>query len=220
MTDSSYHEAAHAVAAYNLGLPVVYLTTRAHEEDNGRTAFDTRSEGFQKLDALSCAIIKMAGECAERQLAGEVLPKFNWLGESPDADDARAFAAQMDVGDEFQNRDWAAHRTRTLVRNWWPQIEAVAKKLQRSQTLVGAEVEDIINRVKQEQGDVRRTAPTLPKQGAPQLAEVDRQIAAIKGELDQHVNDDPSLWPLRKKLVALHNKRRELIDQLGGGVHR
>jgi hypothetical protein len=50
-----------------------------------------------------------------------------------------------------------------------------------------------------------------------QLAEVDRQIAAIKGELDQHVDDDPSLWPLRKKLVTLHYTRRELLDQLKGG---
>jgi hypothetical protein len=143
MTDSSYHEAAHAVAAFNLGLPVVYLTTRAHEEDNGRTVFDTRSEGFQKLDALSCAIIKMAGEVAERQLAGEVLPKFNWLSDDDDAEDARHFAAQMDVGDEFQNREWATHRTRTLVRNWWPEIEALAAKLQRSETVLGEEVAKI-----------------------------------------------------------------------------
>jgi len=142
MTDTStaYHEAAHAVAAFNLGLPVVYLTTQPHEDDNGRTTFDTASEGFQKLDALSCAIIKMAGECAERQLAGEVLPKFNWLSDDDDAEDARAFAAQMDVGDEFQNRDWATHRTRTLVRNWWPEIEVVAEKLRKSKTLVGEEV--------------------------------------------------------------------------------
>jgi hypothetical protein len=143
MTDSSYHEAAHAVCAYHLGLPVVYLTTRAHEEDNGRTVFDTRSEGLQRLDALSCAIIKMAGEIAERQLAGEVLPKYNWFGESPDAEDARHFAAQMDVGDEFQNRDWATHRARTLVRNWWPEIEAIAERLQRHQTIVGEEVAGI-----------------------------------------------------------------------------
>jgi hypothetical protein len=52
------------------------------------------------------------------------------------------------------------------------------------------------------------------------LAEVDRQIAAIKAQLDQHVNDDPSLWPLRKKLVTLHNKRHELLNQLEGGVRR
>jgi len=143
MTDSSYHEAAHAVAAFNLGLPVVYLTTRAHEGDDGRTVFDTASEGLQNLDALSCAIIKMAGEVAERQLAGEVLPKYNWFGESPDAEDARAFAAQMDVGDEFQNRDWATHRTRTLVRNWWPEIEAVAARLQRSKVVLGEEVAKI-----------------------------------------------------------------------------
>jgi hypothetical protein len=91
------------------------------------------------LDALSCAIIKMSGEIAERQLAGEVLPKYNWFGESDDADSARHFAARMDVGDEFENRDWATHRTRTLVRNWWPEIEAVAAKLQRHTMVLGEE---------------------------------------------------------------------------------
>jgi hypothetical protein len=53
-----------------------------------------------------------------------------------------------------------------------------------------------------------------------QLAEVERQIAEIKAELDQHVNDDPSLWPLRRELVALDNKRRDLVGQLTGGVRR
>jgi hypothetical protein len=64
---------------------------------------------------------------------------------------------------------------------------------------------------------IARTAPqTLHKQ----LAAVDRQIAEIKSELDQHVDDDPSLWPLRKHLVALWNKRRGLVEQLGGGTQR
>jgi hypothetical protein len=49
------------------------------------------------------------------------------------------------------------------------------------------------------------------------LAAVDAQIAVIKSQLDQHEDDDPSLWPLRRKLVGLHNKRRELEEQLKKG---
>jgi hypothetical protein len=46
MTDLStaYHEAAHAVAAFNLGLPTVYLTIRSKADGNGRTAFDTNTK--------------------------------------------------------------------------------------------------------------------------------------------------------------------------------
>jgi hypothetical protein len=47
------------------------------------------------------------------------------------------------------------------------------------------------------------------------LAEVDRQIAEVKAQLAQGEagfggGDDPSLWPLRKKLVALYNEREQL----------
>ena len=68
---------------------------------------------------------------------------------------------------------------------------------------------------------VRRTAPTLSKQGLrAQLAEVERQIAEVEAQLDQDPGDDPALYPLRKKLVGLWNKHRALLDQLEGGTHR
>jgi hypothetical protein len=51
------------------------------------------------------------------------------------------------------------------------------------------------------------------------LAQVEREIAEIKAQLDHDGGDDPSLWPLRRKLVALNRKRDELVEQLGG-VHR
>jgi hypothetical protein len=58
-----------------------------------------------------------------------------------------------------------------------------------------------------------------------QLAAVDRQIAEVKAQLDTEgagfaAGDDPSLWPLRRELVALHRKRDELVAQLGGGRRR
>ena len=54
------------------------------------------------------------------------------------------------------------------------------------------------------------------------LAEIDRQIAAIKAHLDQAGaeftgGDDESLWPLRRELVALHNERQHLLNQLPKG---
>jgi hypothetical protein len=49
MNSTAYHEAAHSVAAQTLGLPVTYLSIRPHEDEAGRTRFEERSEGFEKL---------------------------------------------------------------------------------------------------------------------------------------------------------------------------
>ena len=69
--------------------------------------------------------------------------------------------------------------------------------------------------------EAREQRKTVEKsRTAAQLAEVDRQIAAVKAQLDLEEDDHPGLWPLRKKLVGLHNKHRELLNQLNGGRHR
>jgi hypothetical protein len=60
---------------------------------------------------------------------------------------------------------------------------------------------------------VGRPRPVPEKRG--RNAEVDLEIARLKAQLDQHADDDPSLWPLRKQLVALYRKRQGL---LGGGA--
>jgi len=120
MTDLStaYHEAAHAVAALELGLPVMYLSIRPAEGEAGRTRFDTKSEGFQKLDAFTCAIIKVAGEVGERMAAGATSAQFNWFAEGGDAEDARHFIASLD-GDELDARHWATFRAYALLRTRW-----------------------------------------------------------------------------------------------------
>jgi hypothetical protein len=56
----------------------------------------------------------------------------------------------------------------------------------------------------------QRVGKTVEKRTAPTLAEVEQQIAEIKAQL-MGPGDDPALWPLRKKLVSLHNKRQELL---------
>jgi hypothetical protein len=96
---TAYHEASHAVAAYERGVPVIYLSIRPAEGEAGRTRFDVDSEAFGKLDALSCAVIKVAGEVGARMAAGartSTEARFNWLdddGDGSDAEDARHFIA-------------------------------------------------------------------------------------------------------------------------------
>jgi len=223
---TSYHEASHAVAAVTLGLPVRYASIRPDGDEAGRAKFDTSSEGFQNLGPFECAIVKISGEVGERMLGGSTERRFNWFAEGEDAEDARHFIEQLG-GDELDARHWAVVRAYALLRTRWEAVEAIAEKLQRHTTVLGEEVERIClaEAGRRSARSQAATAPKRPpakalKRAAPQLAEVDRQIAAIKGELDQHVNDDPSLWPLRKKLASLHNKRQELLNQLEGGVRR
>jgi hypothetical protein len=139
---TAYHEAAHSVAAFDRGLPVTYLSIRPHEDHAGRTAFDTRSEGFQKLEPFDCAIIKVAGEVGARMATGETSRKFNWLSEDEDAEDARHFIAQLD-GDELNNRHWAVVRAYALLRVRWEAVEELAQKLERHTTVLGEEVSKI-----------------------------------------------------------------------------
>jgi hypothetical protein len=141
MTDLStaYHEASHAVAAFESGLPVTYLSIRPHEDSAGRTKFDTHSEALAGLDDFSCAIIKVAGEIGARIATGSTERKFNWFAEGGDAEDARNFIARLG-GDELDARHWAVVRAYALLRVRWEAVEEIASKLQRHTTVLGEDV--------------------------------------------------------------------------------
>jgi hypothetical protein len=144
MTDLStaYHEASHAVAAFERGLPVTYLSIRPHEDSAGRTKFDTHSEALARLDDFSCAIIKVAGEIGARIATGSTERKFNWFAEGGDTEDARNLIARLG-GDELDARHWAVVRAYALLRVRWEAVEEIAEKLQRHTTVLGEEVSQI-----------------------------------------------------------------------------
>jgi hypothetical protein len=133
------------VAAQELGLPVTYLSIRPVEGEAGRTKFDTGSEGFRKLDDLSCAIIKVAGEIGARMYAGassSAEARFNWFAEGGDAEDARHFIARVD-GDELDARALAQLRAYAMLRIRWEAVEEIASLFQRNKTVLGEEVSRI-----------------------------------------------------------------------------
>jgi hypothetical protein len=137
------------VAAYERGVPVIYLSIRPAEGEAGRTRFDVDSEAFGKLDALSCAVIKVAGEVGARMAAGartSTEARFNWLaddGDGSDAEDARHFIAQTG-DDELGNRQLATLRAYALLAVRWEAVEEIAAKLQRHTTVLGEEVSRIL----------------------------------------------------------------------------
>lgn len=149
MTDLStaYHEASHAVAAFERGLPVTYLSVRPAEGEAGRTKFDTNSEGFQKLDDFECAIIKIAGEIGARIAAGATSSaeaRFNWFADSPDAEHARDFIRRRCGEDgELDARQLAQLRAYALLRTRWEAVEEIVSLFQRNKTVLGEEVSKI-----------------------------------------------------------------------------
>jgi uncharacterized protein len=147
---TAYHEASHCVAALELGCPITYVSIRPHEDSAGRARFATDSEAFRDLDDLTCAIIKIAGEVGARMSAGATQGQFNWFSDDEDAEHARHFIASME-GDELGNRHWAVVRAYALLRTRWHVVEALAAKLAKETTLVGATVLDIVARAKREE---------------------------------------------------------------------
>jgi hypothetical protein len=62
------------------------------------------------------------------------------------------------------------------------------------------------------------TSGTIPREFPPKIHDGEQRWRhLVKAQLDEYGGDDPSLWPLRRELVALHRKRDELVAQLGGG---
>jgi hypothetical protein len=142
----AHHEAAHAVAGYALGLPVVYATVRPTEDRMGAVRHDPNVEVRPKHE-LDFAVVLVAGNQAERFALGrEPWYRTNWFVDDPDSDEARAtewIAAEAERGgwDELECRALVQLRGRGLVFSNWRVIEALAEKLQRHTTVLGAEIE-------------------------------------------------------------------------------
>lgn len=206
--DVASHEAGHTVAALVFGIPIRSVSVRPKEDHAGISRLDGRG-----AEEMHGAIVLVAGSLAEKKALGH-LPRFNWFWDDHDAEAARELVdvmAARDGLDVYDFRRLVELKARSLLTARWSGVQALATALERHTVLTGDEA--------------ARTVKPFMKKGdgdghlRTQLAEVDRQIAEIKAQLDQP-NDDPSLWPLRKQLVGLNNKRREILDQLEGGTHR
>lgn len=162
---TAYHEASHAVAAFERGLPVTYLSIRPHEDSAGRTKFDTDSEGFQKLEPFDCAIIKVAGEVGARMATGDTSHRFNWFSEDEDAEDARNFIARSG-DDELGNRQLATLKAYALLRVRWEAVEELAQKLERHTTVLGEDVSKICL-AEAARRNARKVAAEAPKPPRP-----------------------------------------------------
>jgi len=169
-----------------------------------------------KASELDVACMCVAGTLAEQRALGQP-ERVNWFAEDMDTQNAIKMVDTMVEagdfnGDVFEARHWVEVRARSLLASKWRAIQALAEKLRVHSLLTGDEIAEVLK------GEGVRPHGELSKAEArrstltTQLAEVEQEIAEIKAQLDQP-DDDPSLWPLRKKLASLHHKRQELIAQ-------
>jgi hypothetical protein len=244
--DVQSHEAGHALAAYYFGAEIKTVSVYSSDGEAGRCRLG-RDGTDSELDV---ATILVAGRMAEKRALGhrEVFNWFDEDVDTVNACDMVDAIVEDGgfEGDLFEARRWVELRARSLLVTKWKAVEAIAARLRKSTVLTGDEVVAICRRegvrrlgeLSKDEAMARMTpagkravmgtvAPdgkTIEKRSVltahTQFAEVERQIADLKAELDDDPGDDPSTWHLRRELVDLWRKHRELLDQIEGGKHR
>jgi Peptidase family M41 len=133
----AYHEAGHAVAAYNLKRRFNYVTIIREDDTLGQCRFtpyknfrpDIYSDNKTKARVEQAIVMLFAGAAAENKLAG----KRNRAGEDDDFQKAVNLAASQCGSDEEVGAylNWLWVRTRVLLDlPWlWAAVEALAQEL-------------------------------------------------------------------------------------------
>jgi hypothetical protein len=142
-TDVPSHEAGHGVVAHALKVPVTLLSTRAREDEAGRTLL----ESSHVEDDMTAAQILVAGQLAEKRALGQ-REAFNWFEDSHDASNARHFATRIAddggcEGDVLEVRRFIELKTRSLLVTRWEAVQELAAKLERHKTVMGEEASKI-----------------------------------------------------------------------------
>jgi hypothetical protein len=147
----AYHEAGHAVAAYDLGLTPTLATIVPSSEFNGRVLhrnplrhirLDFDGSDRTRLRAERVIMILLAGPLAQRR-AGHRSPQY---GGGDDFPKAAALAMHVCGSDEQVDAflKWLNVRARAILELRWPDVERVAQALLDRNTLRSREIVAVI----------------------------------------------------------------------------
>ncbi len=147
--DAAYHEAAHAVVARAVGLPVHRVTIR------GGGAGHTEVHGIDVdgiLDRSDPALLAAVVAELQATLAGRAADRYRGIepGDRQDRDRAVALAVAVTTS-ETDRRALLAFMenwTDRLVRRLWPAIDTVAHELARRRTITGRRIEEALRSVR------------------------------------------------------------------------
>jgi hypothetical protein len=140
LKSTAYHEAGHAVVAWNLGQKIAKISIVA---DHSRSRL-----GF--ISVVNCidhttVLVGLAGVAAERRLNGKAKIPFR-LGQDR-ALVTRIARKQFNIKDGAENfLKYAKKLVSIMVKNQWPLVEALAEELIRVRVMKGADATDFLVR--------------------------------------------------------------------------
>jgi hypothetical protein len=141
-TGVAVHEAAHALAAHVLHVPIRSVSIRPKESHLGVSRFAATGEE----PPIDCAIVFAAGRMAERMYSGRA-ERTNWFDvDDPDVTSAVWFLDR--TADPLAARQLVELRTRSLLSTRWPALTALADELDRRVMLLGPQVEKLLRGVR------------------------------------------------------------------------
>ena len=126
---TAYHEAGHAVVAYDAGRRVRLVSIVPDADSSGRCTYDDvlelsvddllRPTPRQEIDARDRIVSMLAGSLAEERIHGELTPEIN-IGATDDYKKAVHLAALMldDDAEMAPYLEWLTVRATHAVRRW------------------------------------------------------------------------------------------------------
>ena len=151
---TAFHEAGHAVMAVTMGVAVRSVTAVPDEDAWGRTIYEWEFFGKEKEPHPRDRVpIQLAGNEAERLHYGRRFSDVNrmlGIGDVDEVDQERALEDGIyALSDEDEEDVWVyleriRKNTRRKLRDCWPLVEAVAKRLMVCRSLSATE----LNRMK------------------------------------------------------------------------
>lgn len=138
---TAIHEAGHAVAAWTFDVEMRLVSIR--ETDGRAGAVHFNPSGFE--DDVTCAVVLVAGEIAQRIASGcrGGEDRFNWLNPdgSGDCDAEKARWFTDGTPDPLLTRRLVDLKAASLLRVRWAAVLAIADELERRTLIMATEVD-------------------------------------------------------------------------------
>lgn len=160
----AYHEAGHAVAAFETGVSIRRVTIVPGREYRGRVFQRALSKSFrekvsagpqtrERIRLENLIIVRYAGAMAEKVAFGRV---DRWVGKNSDMNGSADLLTHLadDEKEQGAYANWLWERTRVLISYWatWPGVEALARELLQSRTIKGPLAREIFRKARREAG--------------------------------------------------------------------